>query len=71
MRVLPKVGDRIRLVAMPDDPNPIDPGQTGTVLSINKVDLGGEAWYQIEVQWNNGRTLMLSCPPDEINIIKN
>jgi hypothetical protein len=32
----PKPGDRIRLVAMFDDPDPITPGTTGTVTAVRQ-----------------------------------
>jgi hypothetical protein len=32
----PQPGDRIQLVAMPDDPDPIPPGATGTVTAIRQ-----------------------------------
>jgi len=54
---------------MADDPNPISAGQTGTVIAINKVGSGGDAWYQIDVDWDNGRKLMLACPPDKFETI--
>lgn len=61
--VLPyKPGDRIRLVAMGDDPDPIEPGATGTITGIRNM---GE-WLQIDVQWDNGRSVMLSVPPDGV-----
>ena len=50
---LPVKGDRIELVDMPDDPDPIPFGTKGTVLySDEKVG-------QIGVKWDNGRTLFL------------
>jgi len=64
----PKPGDRIRLVAMIDDPDPIQVGQTGTVVGIRSHG-GREIWHQIDVAWDNGRTLMLVVPPDEFEII--
>lgn len=34
MPELPKVGDRIRLLLMPHDPDPIPPGSLGTVTRV-------------------------------------
>ena len=65
---LPKPGDRIRLVAMQDDPDPIQVGQTGTVAHVHRVE-DDPVWHQIDVAWDNGRTLMLVSPPDEFEII--
>jgi Domain of unknown function (DUF4314) len=57
-----KVGDRIRLVRMIDDPDPITPGTCGTVDFVSQV---GD-WTQIGVEWDNGRSLMVCVPPDRI-----
>ena len=54
---------------MPDDPDPIPPGTMGTVTSIKKHGTGRDAWVQVEVDWDNGRKLMLSIPPDRIKIL--
>jgi hypothetical protein len=69
MTQIPKRGDRIRLVAMQDDPNPIQVGQTGTVASVSRHGSGDDAWFQVDVSWDNGRTLMLVSPPDVFEII--
>jgi hypothetical protein len=63
-----KEGDRIRLINMPDDPNPIEPETTGTVLSVT-------SWLRppskvLAMKWDNGRTLSLITPPDEYEVIK-
>ncbi len=58
-------GDRIRLIQMVDDPDPIPAGTVGTVTKIHFH----RDWTQIEVSWKNGRTLMLSTPPDRFEII--
>jgi len=60
-----KPADRIRLLEMPEDPNPIPTGTTGTVLKVASF----LAWDQVSVKWDNGRTLMLAIPPDVIEII--
>ena len=60
-----KEGDRIKLVSMPNDPDPIPPGTEGTVTFAN--DLKGACFgpnaFQIGVRWDNGRTLSL-CEED-------
>ncbi len=62
-------GDRIRLVAMQDDPDPIAVGQTGTVTAVTPHGAGSGRWFQIDVSWDDGRTLMLVSPPDAFEII--
>ena len=57
-------GTRIRLLAMPDDPDPIPVGSTGTVLAVTEEPLG-----QIEVDWDSGRTLALIPGVDRFEII--
>ena len=61
----PQPGDRIRLVAMSDDPDPIPPGSTGTVTAVRQHT----TWAQVDVAWDNGRTLMLVVPPDEFEVM--
>ena len=60
-----KVGNRIRLIAMPDDPDPLPTGELGTVVGVYPH----HDWTQIDVDWDCGRTLMLTIPPDEIEIV--
>lgn len=62
-------GTRIRLLSMPDDPNPIAPGTTGVVTDIREVGFGRDRWLQIDVDWDNGRQLMLASPPDRFEVI--
>lgn len=69
MTQIPKRGDRIRLLAMDNDPEPVQDGLTGTVESIARHGRGKDTWFQIDVSWDNGRTLMLTVPPDQIAII--
>ena len=61
----PQPGDRIRLVAMSDDPDPIPPGTTGTVTAVRQHG----TWSQVDVAWDNGRRLMLSVPPDQSEVL--
>lgn len=63
---IPRIGDRIRLIAMPGDPDPIPVGSTGTVTFVKEHGSGSRAWLQIGVDLDNGRQLMLAVPPDEV-----
>ena len=60
-----KVGDRIRLIQMGNDPDPIP---AGTIGSVTEIHIHSD-WTQIEVSWENGRKLMLVSPPDMFEII--
>jgi len=58
-------GTRIRLIAMPDDPDPIPTGSEGTVVDATDGPLG-----RIEVRWDNStRTLSLIPGVDIFEII--
>jgi len=63
---LPPEGTRIRLLSMPEDPDPVPSGSTGTVISATWLD----DWTQIMVNWDNGRSLNLSVPPDTYEILR-
>ena len=69
MTRIPKPGDRIRLIAMPDDPDPIPTGEVGTVIEVRRHGDGNNVWHQVDVEWDHGRTLMLTLPPDQIEIL--
>jgi hypothetical protein len=69
MKTLPRIGDRIRLLDMHDDPDPIPVGQIGTILGVSRHGGGRDAWHQIVVAWDNGRSLMLVSPPDLFEIV--
>jgi hypothetical protein len=55
-----KKGDRIRLVRMGDDPDPIPAGTEGTVTFVSALRFSGPNCHQIGVDWDNGRTLSLT-----------
>ena len=58
-------GDRIRLLSMPYDPDPIPAGSTGTVISATTG-----TFAQIEVDWDNSsRSLALIPGVDQYEII--
>lgn len=60
-----KAGDRVRLLSMTDDPDPIPAGTNGTVVGVSPQS----DWTQVDVDWDNGRSLMLSIPPDRVAVI--
>jgi hypothetical protein len=64
-----KIGDRIRLISMSNDPAPVAIGAMGSVRGVTMHDAGDNRWAQIDVSWDDGRTLMLVVPPDEFEII--
>jgi hypothetical protein len=61
-----KKGDRIRLVSMPHDPDPIPVGSLGTVLDVHEHS----DWTQVDIDWDNGRSLMLTLPDDRVAIVE-
>jgi hypothetical protein len=61
-----KEGDRIRLLKMDNDPNPIPVGTEGTVYSVSRRIAES---HVIGVKWDNGRTLCCIWPDDEIEVI--
>lgn len=65
MTTTPQPGDRIRLIAMLDDPDPIAPGSMGTVTAVRQQ----RTWAQVDVDWDNGRRLMLVVPPDQYEVV--
>ena len=66
MKTQLKQGDRIRLVSMTQDPAPIPVGSLGTVRAVHNH----RDWIQVEVDWDNGRKLMLSLPEDRVAIVE-
>jgi hypothetical protein len=60
-----KIGDRIELVSMWDDPDPLLPGDKGIILRIEPYS------KTIEVNWDSGRTLSLIHDHDQFKIIDN
>lgn len=65
----PRPGDRIELVSMLEDPDPVPAGTRGTVTFVHRVGTGANVWMQVDVDWDNGRQLMLAVPPDEFAFV--
>ena len=58
-------GDRVRMLHMPDDPDPIPAGSTGTVTRVTDGPLA-----QVSVDWDNGRSLSLVPGTDQFEVIE-
>ena len=56
-------GTRVRLVSMPDDPNPVPEGTTGTVLAVDGAG-------QLLMRWDNGRSLSLLPGVDSFEVLE-
>lgn len=50
-------GARIRLLSMPDDPDPLPTGSTGTIESVTEGPLG-----QVWVRWDDSSRLLALVP---------
>lgn len=67
--MIPKKGDRIRLVRMDDDSDPIPPGSEGTVTHVEDLtDIRLD--HTVDVDWDNGQLGLLVIPPDVIEVIQ-
>ena len=64
-----KAGDRVKLISMPDDPDPIPYGTLGTIRSTTDLHFTGTHETQVHINWDNGRSLSCICPPDRLEII--
>jgi hypothetical protein len=62
-------GDRVKLVSMKDDPDPIPAGSLGTVIDASSVHLGRQHYTQVGIKWDSGRTLQAVVPPDVISVV--
>ena len=63
-----KVGDRIRLIQMGEDPDPIPNGTEGTVLNIAAA-IWSDGTTSITVKWDIKRSLSLIWPVDQFEVI--
>ncbi len=59
-----KTGNRVRILYMPSDPLPIKPGTTGTVVGVT----GGDC-PQIQIQWDDGRSLAILPGVDHFEVV--
>ena len=64
-----KIGQRIEMIQMGNDPNPIPTGTKGTITGFGPTPVKGET--QVNVKWDNGRSLSILYPEDKFKIIEN
>jgi hypothetical protein len=57
------IGKKIRMIEM-NDPYPIEPNTTGTIMSVDGLG-------QIRVNWDNGRVLSVIPEEDKFEIFEN
>lgn len=62
-----KINDRVKLVKMSQDPDPIPVGAEGTVTHVQYLPHFNET--QVGVKWDNGRSLSVILPQDKIEKI--
>jgi hypothetical protein len=55
-----KKGDRVKMVFMPNDPDPIPEGTEGTVLHVQQLDWGHDKFSQVSVDWDNQEAMAAS-----------
>lgn len=60
-------GQRIELLSMPDDPDPVPVGTQGVVEDATYLSFAKE--WQIGVRWDNGRSLFLIYPNDRFKVL--
>jgi len=65
-----EIGDRIRLIDMPNDPDPIPTGTEGTIEAVTDLNFRDKPEYQLIVKWDNGRRLSCICPPDLVELVQ-
>jgi hypothetical protein len=63
------VGKRIELLSMPNDPAPLPSGSRGRVRRVTDTSFFEKGSVQIDVEWDDGRSLMLVVPPDRFRVI--
>jgi hypothetical protein len=56
------VGRRIRMIEMPDDPNPIPAGAEGTCTRVDGMG-------HLVMEWDSGRTLSLIPGVDKYEVL--
>ena len=66
----PLPGDTIEMINMEDDWSPIKPGTKGVVEDISTQRFSDGYEEHLDVNWEDGRTLKVIIPGDEIKIVE-
>ena len=64
-----KSGDRVRLIEMPNDPDPVQAGSEGVVDFVTDIGFRGKREIQVCIRWDSGRGLNCICPPDVLELV--
>jgi hypothetical protein len=59
-------GDRIRLVKMNDDPDPIPSGTCGTVIGLHQLAESNRDTVLLCINWDVNRSLSVLLPIDQV-----
>lgn len=62
------IGKRIKLISTSDPYTSLKPGDMGTVVDVQRVDLPPRPFIQVWVRWNNGSRLALIQGEDHYEI---
>lgn len=66
-----QVGDKVRLLHMGEDPDPIPVGTTGRVKMVTDISfMRPNKEVQLVIAWDNGRSLSCICPPDLVEVLE-
>ena len=63
------VGKRIKLTYTSDPYTKLKPGDLGTVVDVNTVNMAPRPFTQILVDWDNGSSLMLVLGEDSYEVV--
>jgi len=68
-----RAGDRVRLVAVFYDPDPIMIGEEGTIVNVAGYGLGESHWKVLDVCWDKfpQKSYTLVSPPDIVLVTTN
>lgn len=58
--------DRVRLIHMGPDPDPVPAGSEGSVLQTTDLSHLEPGQVQVSIAWDCGRALAAVCPPDRL-----
>ncbi|WP_113408509.1 DUF4314 domain-containing protein [Rhizobium sp. CNPSo 4062] len=63
------VGDKVKLIHMPNDPNPVTRGSLGVITHISEAYPDEDVPLTYVVRWENGRTHNILVGIDEFELL--